>query len=309
MSRFTMSYVRSPNWAYVLAVLLSLGAMVLTFWLWPTPTTIMDEPPPLVLSGLAALAAAWFLGQGPGLLVTFLTAATHAWACYPAHSVLVTRPSDVMRIVVYIFTWVVFSLMSGARRRAEASLRFLSQASGSLAGSLDYPTVLERSAALAVPELADFCVVYTMAANGQAERVAAAHADPAQADLGKQFCALPPDLQRDQALAMVFKTGFMDVNNALPRSYQEATCASPEEVRVKEALGARARLLVPLSVRGRILGVLSLTRTGRRPFRSHDIELAEQLALRVAVALDNARLLIDARQGVKMAFNEVAFRF
>src|SRR5918997_5204667 len=69
-----------------------------------------------------------------------------------------------------------------ARRRAEDALRLLDEAGRALASSFDYEQTLQRVAWLAVPALADWCMV-DLIDGGVARRVAVAHADPQQSAL------------------------------------------------------------------------------------------------------------------------------
>jgi PAS domain S-box-containing protein len=94
------------------------------------------------------------------------------------------------------------------KRRAEAkqqrtvnTLHFLAEAGKVLGSSLDYHTTLDRVAQLAVPEFADWCVVYMMDADGLVCHVAVAHADPAR-------CELMRDLHRRYPLDPSFPHGF-----------------------------------------------------------------------------------------------------
>src|SRR5262249_28454866 len=62
------------------------------------------------------------------------------------------------------------------------------------------------------------------------------------------------------------------------------------------ALGVRSVLVVPLVARGRTIGTLTLVATRRfRGFRHSDLPVAEELAHRCALAIDNARLYSEAR--------------
>ena len=74
-----------------------------------------------------------------------------------------------------------------ARRRAA----FLAEASAALASSLDYDATLEQVVRLAVPTLADLCTVFVLTEGGEIRRAAAAHADPARADLAALIGPLP----------------------------------------------------------------------------------------------------------------------
>jgi len=71
--------------------------------------------------------------------------------------------------------------VAGAHRVA----LFLAEASGLLASSLDYEATLAAVARLAVPLLADWCLVDHLADDGTIRRLAVAHADPAKARLAQ----------------------------------------------------------------------------------------------------------------------------
>src|SRR4029450_1913307 len=74
-----------------------------------------------------------------------------------------------------------------ARRRAEQDQHLLAEVSKVLAASLDYATGLTNLMRLVVPYLADWCVVDMVGADGAVHRLAIAHADPATAEVARQF--------------------------------------------------------------------------------------------------------------------------
>ncbi len=145
------------------------------------------------------------------------------------------------------------------RIRAQRAERFLSESSKLLSTSLDYGTTLRRVAELAVREMADWCGVDVVDENGQLDRVAVAGAD-APGD------AAPPEWRRpsDDAYG-VLRSG-------------------------RSSLGPGATMAVPMVARGRPVGVLSFVASGPRRYDSEDLLLAEELARRAAIAVDNARL-------------------
>jgi PAS domain S-box-containing protein len=70
----------------------------------------------------------------------------------------------------------------------------------------------------------------------------------------------------------------------------------PAHVQILAGLGLRSGMIVPLSVRGRTIGAITLmaAESGRR-YTPRDLALAQELARRCAVAIDNGRLLDSAR--------------
>ena len=186
------------------------------------------------------------------------------------------------------------------RERAERRLRFLADASSHLAASLDYETTLERVAWLAVPTLADWCLVDVLDDDGEIRRVEVAHADPLTSG-GRGAAARLPAGPPGRAKASRGCCG--PASGADPRDARSRLPAVTRDARhqaIVQSLGARSLMRVPLLARGRTLGVISLISTdpGRR-YSATDLALAEELGRRCAVAVDNARLYAESQQAIR----------
>jgi len=180
-----------------------------------------------------------------------------------------------------------------AAEAAQAALRrlaFLAGASEELAGTLDIETTLARVARLAVPEVADYCLVHLLQ-EGELACVAVEHVDPARR-------ALAVDLQRDRperldgpGAGRVVRTGEPLLVPALPEVEDEATAAHPERAAALAEMSLRSLVIAPLTARGRTLGALSLlTAQSGRSYGPSDLVFVQDLARRAALAVDNARL-------------------
>jgi signal transduction histidine kinase len=186
------------------------------------------------------------------------------------------------------------------RERAERRLRFLADASSHLAGSLDYDTTLERVAWLAVPTLAEWCVVDVLEDDGQLRRVEVAHADPAQAGAANQLRAYAPDRRADEGIARVLRTGVPELIRDFSGVRLSAITRDAQHQAITQTLGIRSVIRVPLLARGRTLGVISLLTTDpERRYTATDLALAEELGRRCAVAVDNARLYAEAQHAIR----------
>jgi signal transduction histidine kinase len=181
-----------------------------------------------------------------------------------------------------------------ARQEAERATRraeFLALASGVLNATLDVQTVLDQLAGLAVPTLAEYALVHWRGEKGEATQTAALHGhDAAQ----RMLDALPPlDTDGGSAVARVLRSGRAEWHpgGALPRD------ADPDPTGgALHALSPAAWLVVPLSVRGRVLGVLTLCRDAPdSAYDESEVGLAEELARRGALAAENARLFRAAQ--------------
>lgn len=183
--------------------------------------------------------------------------------------------------------------------RARQRVAFLARASAALADSLDYRTTLQTVVQLAVPLVADFCGVGIVHADHVLERAAMAHVDP---ELGRLLDRhvmqlTPSSLDDPHPSAVAIRTGRPVLIDDIPDELlQRVAAGDRESLAVLRRFAPRAVLAVPLEARGRKLGVITLVNGPGRPgFGSDDVTLAEDLARRAAVALDNARLYHDAR--------------
>jgi PAS domain S-box-containing protein len=184
------------------------------------------------------------------------------------------------------------------QKRAEDASRFLADASAALATVVDYQSTLEEVAALAVPRFGDWCGVDMVEPDGSLRQLAVAHVDPAKVrlahELGRRY---PPDPDAPAGAARVARTGEPELMEDISDALLEAAARDPEHLRILRELGLRSYLCVPMKARGRVLGVLSFVaaESGRR-YGPADLALAEELARRAAVAVENARLYAELRE-------------
>jgi signal transduction histidine kinase/CheY-like chemotaxis protein len=180
---------------------------------------------------------------------------------------------------------------------AQARLAFLAEASAQLGASLDPPTMLAHLTRLAVPRAADWCAVDLVVGEGALQRVAAAYADPQRADvvreLGRRF---PLDPARAPALDAALRQEQSLLVPEVDPADLAGYARDAEHLALLRALGLRSVLIVPMVARGRALGLITLAtaESGRR-YVAADLAMAEDLARRVALAVDNARLYQEAR--------------
>ena len=194
--------------------------------------------------------------------------------------------------------WVGATSDVTERRRVEQARDFLAEAGRVLASSLDYEQTLRTVARLTVPVLADWCAVDVLTEDGGLRRVAVEHADPEKIRLVQEIeDRWPTSLDSPYGVAAVLRTGQAEFVPEIPESLLLANTVSEEHLRVVRALGLRSYVSVPLVARGKILGALSLVHaeSGRR-YTAADLALAEELARRAAVAIDNARLFGETEE-------------
>jgi signal transduction histidine kinase/CheY-like chemotaxis protein len=174
-------------------------------------------------------------------------------------------------------------------------LEFLAQASEEIARLSDYESTLDRIAHLAVPHFADWCTVDLLDDGGQLQRVAVAHADPAKEELARElYRRFPHDPDRviGGGPLQVLRTGRAERVEQISSDMLRQGVREEGYLDVLLALGLQSYLGVPLAVRGRVLGVITfVTAESHRQYTAADQSLAEDLARRAAVAIENAGLL------------------
>jgi signal transduction histidine kinase len=181
-----------------------------------------------------------------------------------------------------------------------ARMAFLARAGFLLSSSLDYHRTLSQLAQLAVPDLADWCSVDMLSEDGtRIERLAVAHVDPEMVawaqELGDRY---PPDPDSPYGVANALRTGEPEYIPVITDELLVAASDGDEELLdLLRRLELRSAITVPLVARGRPLGALSLIRASGSPqYTKADLELALELALRAAQAVDNALLLRETQR-------------
>jgi PAS domain S-box-containing protein len=179
-----------------------------------------------------------------------------------------------------------------ARKRNEASLRFLADASKLLSELLDVKSTLQKVAGLAVPHYADWCAVDMLEADNSLQRVAVAHVNPAKVELAHELHRrFPPNPDTSVGVWNVLRTGRSELLSEIPESLLVETVQDQELLRILSELGLKSYMGVPLTVRGKTIGVITfIAAESGRLYEPADLQLAEELARRAAIAVENARL-------------------
>ncbi|HEX8848938.1 MAG TPA: ATP-binding protein [Gemmatimonadaceae bacterium] len=185
-----------------------------------------------------------------------------------------------------------------ARKKAEESLRFLTQASEILASSLDFEATLRTVARLAVPGLAEWCGVEIVGEDGVARQLAVEHSDPAKVSIARELRSrypAPPD--SPAGLPYVLRSGEAQFVTEITDEQFVAAARDPDHLALLRSLDLKSVIIVPFVARGRIFGALTIGSGASRPrLTRDDLSLAEALARRAAIAIDNALLFQEAQR-------------
>jgi signal transduction histidine kinase len=190
-----------------------------------------------------------------------------------------------------------------AAERAQRRVAFLVEASDVLASSLDYDATLGALARLAVPRLADWCVIYIVGPGGEIERRAVEHGGGRQDIVRAILSAHPLRLDAPTGVPNVIRTGRSELSaQATPLSVAADAQAPEELASALREVDVQSTMCVPLIARRRTLGaILFVSAESKRIFDDDDVRLAEELAARAAVAVDNSRLFHEAEQRAEAA--------
>ena len=183
------------------------------------------------------------------------------------------------------------------RKRAEQTASFLAEASAALAVLVDFDSTLQKVSALAVPSFADWATVDLAEEDGSLRRVSVSHIDPAKVQLAHEVHRrFPPDPDAPNGVWNILRTGRSEI---VPEITDELLVQSVHDdvlLGILRQLGLRSYIGVPLTVRGKTLGVITFinAESGHR-YDHMDLVVAEDLANRAAIAIENAQLYRELR--------------
>jgi PAS domain S-box-containing protein len=177
-------------------------------------------------------------------------------------------------------------------KRTTQALRFLADASKLLGELLNDPSILQEVVRRAVPYLGDCAALDLVGNDGQIYRVATACSEPKHEELLKRLEArYPLRWESPSAVVRVLKSGKPELVSDITDAMIESGARDPEHLELLRALTPRTFMTVPVTVRDRVLGAWSFASLeGTRRYDQGDLNLAQDLANRAAIAIDNSRL-------------------
>jgi PAS domain S-box-containing protein len=260
----------------------------------PGPAARANEP--IHPDDLPAVAARWqeaFRNGEPFQSELRLRAADGTYRWFLSRSAPVR--DDAGRIV----KWFGTSTDINDAKRVEANQRFLAELGQTLASSLDPEETLRRVTRLVVPGLADYCFADLIQEDEQIRRVAWAHVDPDEQRVFDERLAqyLPSRLHPEHPISRTLETGEPQFVPDVTSAWLERIAFSPEHLEFMRARRFRSQMTIPLRARDRTVGALTFcfTAASGRRFVPEKLAFARELAERVALAVDNARLYTEAR--------------
>jgi PAS domain S-box-containing protein len=185
------------------------------------------------------------------------------------------------------------------QRRIVRDQRLLAEVGLVLAATLDYDETLTRLTQLIVRTLADYCIVDVVEDDGEIRRVRVVGRDPAKQWVCDSLSRITIDRSRPHVVLSSLEGKRSVLIENVTSEIVASLAQTAENLPAFEGLEARSIIAVPLLVRGNALGVLELvSSTGVRPYQQADLRLAEEVAFRAALAIENARLYRAAERAI-----------
>ena len=194
---------------------------------------------------------------------------------------------------------------SAAEQTLRERLSFLGEATALLTSSLELERTLARLTELAVPLLADWCAISMLVEEtGEIEQVVVAHQDPERRRWAESRRARSRTIRIDDEFdltAQVIRTAEPVFLREVPQELlDEAVRRDPNAAAALEQISIRSAITVPLLSGDRTFGALTLV-AEERELEDSDFELAQELAARAAIAVENAQLYREAERRAEAA--------
>jgi PAS domain S-box-containing protein len=168
---------------------------------------------------------------------------------------------------------------------------FLLKANRALAGANGLEDTVRKLAEVALPTLGDICLIDVLDADGELDRMAARHADPALQTLTDELGKHSPDLAGDHPAALAVRKGESQWSRDMDEDFLKQTTQGVDHYQLTQVLEFESYVSVPLLTDDKAIGALTLVTAGSgRTIRNEELVLAEELAAQVATVINRARV-------------------
>jgi signal transduction histidine kinase len=186
------------------------------------------------------------------------------------------------------------------QKRVENEQRFLADVGALLSSTLDYEDTVRNVAQLAVRELADFCSVDVVDPDGTVRRLKVLSRDSSKSWVCDLLTKIGLDPKRPSLVRSVFQNQKTFLVERLSAEMVGALTQNEEDLRAVRAIDPQSAMAVPLLAHGRLAGVICfISCSANRLYGPPDVRLAEELAYRAALSIENARLFAEAQRAIK----------
>jgi len=188
------------------------------------------------------------------------------------------------------------------RKLTENNLHILAKANTQFPASIGYKQALDSIASMIVPSVADWCSIEILE-NGRIEQVAIAHKDPKKVQWAKELREKQGeiDIDAETGSPRVIRTGEVEHISVITDDMLVAAARNKAELKLLRDIGFHSIIIAPLKIDGKTIGAISFVSTdSHRHYDKNDVEIAQALANRAALAVYNANLF----QGASLEISE-----
>ena len=202
-----------------------------------------------------------------------------------------------------------------AKKKEEELLHLLNESNKDLSADLNWVKMLDNICNLIVPKFADYFSLFLYNEyKNDLEVTLIRHKDPELNKLTAKYVYLnPPSIKNDYGSALVFKTKEISLLQNISEETLEAIAQDKERLEILKKIGFRSALVMPMIVKDKCIGVLSLaaTRDSNIEFTQDDIKILTELVNRIALHIENGKLYqysnkeLERRKRAEQALTEM----
>ena len=185
------------------------------------------------------------------------------------------------------------------KKQAEEMMKMLADSSKLLAKSLDYNETLSSVADLVVPQLADWCIIDLLSENKKYERVKVAYRDAKNKAIAEKLYQYPPQYGSNSPIERSLRLGKSILTENIILKKFSKYAYDKDHLKAILSMKQKSFMSVPLMARGKTIGAISFRSTSKK-YSKTDLFFAEQIASRIALAVDNASLYNKAQKAVQV---------
>lgn len=193
------------------------------------------------------------------------------------------------------------------RKHIEDSLKFKSEATRVLSLSLDYNTTLKTVARIAIPRMADWCTVDMINERGEIELLAISHKDPSKVRWAKELRkSNPVDTNSDSGVGGVLRNGKTAFFPNITDEMLIAGSKTKKQLALARKIGIRSMMIVPIKAENKSIGAITfISAESKRQYTETDRDMAEQLATRASLAIENSKLYSNLQEQKESLINTI----
>lgn len=193
--------------------------------------------------------------------------------------------------------WVGTSTDIHSQKITLEAQEFLAKASKALSESLNYRLTLKRVASLAVPHIADWCSVEFLEDDKLATPIIA-HRDPKKVKWALNLTKNRKiDMEASSGLPQVLRSKTSELYPLITDQMLKAAAKTKKDYALMKKIGFTSVMIVPIIIDNKAIAAIQFVSTeSKKQFNRYDLQMAEELATRSALAIQNANLYEAVKQ-------------